>query len=97
LQAVLALSPKNYRYNNDEWNLAGTDYVGLDADDAALVIPEMARTVAIATPSDGEAPETIDVSAIDSGPLLYALVNAVKTLKAELDELRASLPSGTDP
>jgi len=92
LQAVLALSPKNYRYNNDEWNLAGTDYVGLDADAAALVIPEMARTVAIAAPSDGEALETIDVSAIDSGPLLYALVNAVKTLKAELDELRASLP-----
>ena len=94
LQAVLALNPIAYRYNNDEWNVEH-DYIGLDADEAAAIIPEMARTATV--PIIPGEPETQTVPALEFQPLLMALVGAVKELKAEIDELKAQLPPPMQP
>jgi hypothetical protein len=85
LDAVLSLDVLRYRYTNDTWNLTHTDYVGLDAADAASTIPEMARSFTM--PSDPDNPDVPPetVSAVESGPLIYALVNAIKELSARLD------------
>jgi hypothetical protein len=99
LAEVLQLEPIIYRYNNAAWNLEDTDYVGVDAEDAAAVIPEMGRIVSVPADDvvivDPQAPpggvppghQTVEVAGIESGPLLFALVNAVKELSARLDKL----------
>jgi hypothetical protein len=79
LQAVLALEPVSYRYNNDDWNHAEVDHIGLDAEDAARALPEMARTVLV----DNE-----PVRALDHTPVLFALVRAVQELAAEIEKLK---------
>jgi hypothetical protein len=89
LAAVLALRPLNYRYNDDNWNLPETDFVGLDAEDAAAVIPEMARTYSHQLDPKQPAQE---YGAVDSGPLIYALVNAVKELAAKVALLEQDKP-----
>jgi len=103
LAEVLQLQPITYRYNNGAWNMAGMDYVGLDAADAAAVIPEMGRTVSVpadpgpgphAPPPGGGPPggvppghQTVEVAGVEAGPLLFALVNAIKEIAARLDRL----------
>jgi len=93
LAAVLALRPVSYRYSNDDWNIE-QNYIGLDAEDAAAVIPEMGRTITL-PPSSQVGKAQPDVAALDSGPLLYALVTAVKELSAEIDAIKAALPGVT--
>jgi hypothetical protein len=99
LAEVLQLEPIIYRYNNAAWNMEDMDYVGVDAADAAAVIPEMGRIVSVPAddvvivspqaPPDGVPPghQTVEVAGIEPGPLVYALVNAIKELAARLDKL----------
>jgi hypothetical protein len=81
LQAVLALEPIAYRYNDETWNIE-QGFIGLDAADAAAVIPEMARTITL-----GE--EATETAALDHSPLVFALVNAVRELASRVEELEA--------
>jgi hypothetical protein len=99
LAEVLQLQPIIYRYNNAAWNLEDTDYVGVDAEDAAAIIPEMGRIVSVPAddvvivdphaPPGGVPPghQTVEVAGVEAGPLLWALVNCVKELAARLDQL----------
>jgi hypothetical protein len=85
LEAVLALEPVSYRYMDEAWNLDNTNHIGLDAANAAETIPEMART-ALLPDLDPTKPGR-EVAAVDSGPVLFALINAVKELSARLEVL----------
>jgi len=99
LAEVLQLEPIIYRYANAAWNLEHTDYVGVDAEDAAAIIPEMGRLVSVPAddvvvvdphaPPGGVPPghQTVEVAGVEFGPLVYALVNSVKELAARLEKL----------
>jgi len=99
LAAVLQLQPISYRYMEKSWNHDEVDHIGLDAADAAAVIPEMARTVPIPGPGDPETGEssTIDTAALDHTPLMFALVNAIKEIAAKIDAIEAALSPGIMP
>lgn len=101
LAEVLKLEPISYRYNRESWNHEQVDHIGLDAEDAAAVIPEMARTIEVPVYSDpheeGEPPATTPAAALDHTPLMFAMVNAIKELSAKLDSVIASLPPGVKP
>lgn len=105
LAEILQLNPTAYRYTNEDWNMDGTDYVGLDAEAAASVIPEMAR---VFTPPPQSPPppgvddepkpqpvETQTYAALDHGPLVFALINAVKELAVEVQALKQAAPTST--
>jgi hypothetical protein len=86
LAAVLALHPVHYTYlGNDGDGLTGS-FIGLVAQEAEEVMPEMVaqRHGTI----DGRQVE--DLRTLDTSSLIFALVNAVKELKAEIDELKAA-------
>jgi hypothetical protein len=65
---------------------AGTRYTGLIAQEVEAVIPEMVtkRSAYI----DGQPVD--DLRDLDTTPLIFALINAVKELKAEIDALKAA-------
>ena len=98
LDAVLQLRPIIYRYKaNDTVHPAelsphknaaeiGQRFVGLVAQEAETVFPDMVSK----GPGfiDGQA--VTDLRALDVSELLYALVNSVKELKAEIEALKAS-------
>ena len=96
LEEVLRLQPVVYRYKGNDSYVedassphkeaaeAGTPFVGLVAQEAELVMPELVsmREGYI----DGE--KVADLRTIDQTPLIFALINAVKELKAEIEELK---------
>jgi hypothetical protein len=65
---------------------AGKPFIGLVAQEAEMVMPEMVKSKRGFI--DGEQVE--DFRTLDTGPLIYALVNAVKTLSARLEALEAA-------
>ena len=81
LAAVLALRPVEYRYKSDPSKL----HVGLVAQDVEDVMPEMV------TKGDGEidGEKVTDLRTLDTTALIFALVNAVRELTAEIDALKA--------
>jgi hypothetical protein len=91
LDALLNLNPVEFRYR------AGTPFAGPDepskplfgliADDVRPHVPEIVgqTTMTVAGKED------VPVDCLEPGNLIYALLNAVKTLKGEIDELRAQL------
>jgi hypothetical protein len=97
LAEVVALRPVVYTYNgNDKTDEtsdsmhkaaaeAGTPFVGLVAQEAETVMPGMVGQMEGWI--DGE-PVT-DLRTLNNGELVYALVNAVKTLTARLEALEA--------
>jgi hypothetical protein len=96
LDAVLQLNPVTFRYKpatpfapRDE---PSQILFGLVAQDVEPYIPEIVGSM-IATVGE----EQCEVATLNGGDLIYALINSVKTLKAELDELRAALPPGIQP
>jgi hypothetical protein len=68
---------------------AGKEFVGLIAQEAETVMPEL---VGILPPTVVDGIEVTDLRGLDATPIIYALVNAVKELKAEIDSLKAMLP-----
>ncbi|HXI76318.1 MAG TPA: tail fiber domain-containing protein [Steroidobacteraceae bacterium] len=90
LAAVLQLRPVQFEFNG----LAGTPddgktFVGLVADEVEPVMPEMVSTREAFLRADDAAP--VDVKVLDCTALLFALVNAVKDLSAQISELQARL------
>jgi Chaperone of endosialidase len=97
LEAILGLTPVVYTYKGNDGDPAaaerglksgaeleaGREFVGLVAQDVEPVMPEMVRKVAGFI--DGIAVD--DFRTLDTGPLIFALVNAVKTLAARVAAL----------
>jgi hypothetical protein len=89
LAEVLQIQPVSFQYNgNGETIDDGKVYTGIIAQKIQEVLPEAVsyRRVKL-HPSDVE--ET-DILQYDSDPLLYVLLNAVRELRAEIDELKAA-------
>jgi hypothetical protein len=96
LKAVLAVTPRTYKYlGNDTPSAhgpsphrqaasAGTEFVGFVAQEIEEAFPEMVRKKIGYI--DGE--RVTDLRDIDTGPLIYALLNAVKELAAQVKELQ---------
>jgi hypothetical protein len=63
----------------------GQEFIGLVAQQAEVSMPELVK--------QGEAyidgAQVTDLRTLDTGPLIFALINAVKELKAEVDALKA--------
>ncbi|MCA1455917.1 collagen-like protein [Bradyrhizobium sp. BRP22] len=64
--------------------VAGTKFAGLIAQEVETVLPEMVKQRAAYI--DGQ-PVT-DLRELDTAPLIFALINAIKELKAEVDALK---------
>jgi hypothetical protein len=89
LDAIIALNPVAFRYR------AGTPFAtqdqpsrrlfGLLADEVKPIVPEIVGSTT-ATVRDKETP----VDTLEPGNLIYALINAVKELKAEIEVLKAA-------
>jgi hypothetical protein len=87
LEAVLQLRPVTYVYKGDYAKSGGgKQFVGLVADEAMKVLPEMVSLTKGAI--DGV--EVDDLKVLDTTSLVFALVNAVKELKAEIEALKAA-------
>jgi hypothetical protein len=99
LAAVMALRPVVYRYRGNEttregeksmnqWTVdEGKSFIGLVAQEAEVPMPEMVKQGEGFI--DGE-PVT-DLRSLDTGPLTFALVNAVKELSAMVETLTARI------
>jgi Chaperone of endosialidase len=91
LEQVLALRPVVYRYKGNHSAFSHPYYpsykqfVGLIAQEAEQIMPDLV-TLHEGT-IDGQ--EVTDLRALDPSNLIYALINAVKDLKAEIEALKA--------
>jgi hypothetical protein len=94
LDEVLALRPVVYRYKGndrdpDDAVPTGIDqrqHIGLVAQEVEPIFPEM--VTARAGFIDGV--EVEDLRTLDTGPLVFALVNAIKTLATRVAALEAA-------
>jgi hypothetical protein len=98
LAAITQLQPVTYKYNGKAGLPKDQTFHGLIADDVEIVMPEaVGRAILGARPAmkDGEVDEPgEEYRTFDQTPLLFALINCVKELKAELDILKGE-PSPT--
>ena len=85
---MTALRPVSYTFNGKaETPTDGRTFVGLIANEAQAVMPEMVGvTEKKFEPEDDHLTEILT---LDATALIYALVNSVKELKAEIDALKA--------
>jgi hypothetical protein len=94
LAEVLQLEPIQYSYTGKAGLPADGVFYGLDAEATRPVMPELVGE-GVWAPIDSDtqeaAAEPVSFSTIDSGPLIFALVNAVKELSAQLAELKAKV------
>lgn len=81
LDEVMQLRPVSYRYKTG----ADREFVGLVAQEVEQVLPGMVSQQKGFI--DGE--EVTDLRTLDTTELVFALVNCVKQLKAEIEELKA--------
>ena len=90
LDEVAKLNPVRFVYKGNDGDahalVKGKGFIGLVADEAMRAMPEMV------TLSEGEIDgrKVSDLKMLDPTAIIYALVNAVKELKAEIEELKAS-------
>ena len=86
LAEIAQLRPVSYNYNEKSgYNDTGTTYVGLIAQEVENVLP---NTVSEYDDTDGPS-GLADIRQFDSSEVLWALVNAVKELKAENEALKS--------
>ena len=81
LDAIEQLNPVYYNYKNDNpINLPSDEkYVGLIAQEVQKVIPE-----AVGNYQD-------DYLSVNNDPIIWTMLNAIKDLKAEIEELKSRL------
>lgn len=84
LSEVLKLRPVNYKYKTEALSKGDKIFVGLIAQEAMQAMPEM---VMVKSGNMGDM-HFDDLHQLDTTPLIFALVNAVKELKAEIDALK---------
>jgi len=94
LQAILALNPVSYRYKDEISLPSDKAFIGLVHDETSHM-PELHGKFTMETGRKevekiheddlGYESEVGEFDSIDSGPIIYALINAVKELAAKLD------------
>lgn len=85
LEAILELRPVTYRYGGPAQTLAADDgktHIGLLAEEVEPVMPECV--------GEGELGDLGMVKTMNSGPIIYALINAIQELTARLDALESA-------
>ena len=85
LGAILELRPVTYRYGGPAKTLAADDgktHIGLLAEEVEPVMPECV--------GEGELGELGTVKTMDSGPIIYALINAIQELTARVEALESA-------
>jgi Chaperone of endosialidase/Collagen triple helix repeat (20 copies) len=106
LAEVLALTPKRYRYKGNDTNdpttasklpyedsphysvaIAGTEYIGLIAQEVEGVMPEM---VSLSNGYIDGKNKVNDLRTLDTGALIYALINSIKELHARVHALEGA-------
>jgi hypothetical protein len=88
LKEVVQLEPIKYYYSGAAELPTDEEFIGLDAAATAGIMPELVGADSWTDPADGE---TLHYGTIDSGPLIYALVNAAKELAAQNAALEARI------
>jgi hypothetical protein len=94
LDAIVQLQPVTYKYNGKAGLPTDQTFHGLIADDVETVMPEaVGRAVLGARPAMGEdeGDKGEEYRTFDQSPVLFALINCVKELKAELDTIKAGI------
>jgi hypothetical protein len=91
LSSIVNLRPVTFRYTDDTGYDTKPQHIGLIAQEAEKIMPEMVSTQKGTI--DGR--QVDDLRSMDTTPLIFALVNAVKELKAEVDDLRSRLAAVT--
>lgn len=87
LNEILLVNPVNYKYNGLAKTQKGKEYTGVIAQEIKDIFPETVNIYkAKLNDSDEEKTELYD---FNSTALTFALINAVKELKAEIDLLKA--------
>lgn len=101
LEAINQLTPVRYRYKgndstsapksgepqvSDHHHVLDKEFVGLVAQAAETIMPELVGM----KPGFIDGNAVTDLRTLDTTPLLFALLNAVKELKAEVDALKAA-------
>lgn len=87
LDTVLGLQPKHFKYNGlgglqDD----GIEQIGVIAQDVEKVAPSLIKKQKVQLHPDDK--EQTEIKAVDYGSFTYLLINAVKELKKENDELK---------
>jgi Chaperone of endosialidase len=102
LEEVIKLAPVVYRYKGNDATIKGeasphakaaadqTPFVGLIAQAAETAMPELVKK----TSGVIDGVEVDDLRTLDTTPLIFALVNAVKTLAQRVNNLERALHSG---
>jgi len=85
LEAILELRPVTFRFRPDTGYDSDTVHVGMVAQEVENILPECVTS----EPGRLGKIELDDLRSFDPTNITYALVNAVKALKAEIDALRA--------
>lgn len=87
LNEILLVNPVNYEYNGLADTVEGTEYTGVIAQEIKEIFPETVSTYKAKLNKEDEEPtELYDFT---STALTFALINAIKELKAEIDLLKA--------
>jgi hypothetical protein len=90
LQEIAQLNPVSYKKNGKYGTIRdGRTFIGLVANDAREVMPEMVSLADHIVDDDGEMRNPDGVLALDATPLIYATVNALKELKSRVERLEA--------
>ena len=90
LQELLQINPIDFEYNGKGGHAPdGHRYTGVIAQDLQAVMPEMVSSRK-GKLNESDEDET-DILMVDNSALVYALVNAAKELKAELDAVKVEL------
>lgn len=86
---LTALKPKRYVYNGKANTLAGEEAVGLIAQDVQGVVPyAVGSKMAKLNPDDATESEIL---VLDTTPMLYIAINAIKELNERVAELKKRL------
>jgi hypothetical protein len=87
LAELRALRPVRYKYKKEYWAASDRHFTGLIAQEVQDVVPEMVHPYQFQAIGD----KLMDVLAVDPNDLTYMLINAVKELDAENQQLKARL------
>lgn len=87
LAELRALRPVRYKYKKEYWAASDRHFTGLIAQEVQDVVPEMVHPYKFQSIGD----KLLDVLAVDPSDLTYMLINAVKELDAENQQLKARL------